>query len=568
MTAQTTLRHPPWHLASLALAWAWASLGSPAVAQEGEAGTQRLEVRVVELAGGRAYVTPGEEAGLRRHDRVRFGKRSLRVVAASAQSALIEVGAAKLRVGQRGLARVRPASDDEVKRLPKPEALARFSGQWPRARLPARDQKPRPIPLGQALVDQGQSELTLWLGGAARAPLSGPAEAIGSGRLRARLRSEPIAALPLFFEVDAAAQKWFAENLDARDGSDSRPPLWVYSLHARYGAAAGTYGAAGRLRYAAQSLGPMDGARLSAPLGAGLSLSAFGGGVPQPLDGSPDFSTQRFGAELLYDNVESELRPRVSLTAHGSHFEDRLDERRLQLRLDLEPGAFHVGGYAQASLFDEDNPWNAAPQELSAAGARGGARLGPVRLGARFDMQRPERSRWLASFFPQDALCIALPAPPSDIAESCHGDEARYLAQADIGLHFERVALRLAFTGSQTKFLPSEQLGALLHLRWLEPLRATGLDASLVVSEGSLMRSAAFTLAPSLSLGATTELSLRYRPAIARYTADVGYFIEHGLGTGLRLMPTADIDFSIDADFVTGRDVDMVLIQALCSARL
>jgi len=82
------------------------------------------------------------------------------------------------------------------------------------------------------------------------------------------------------------------------------------------------------------------------------------------------------------------------------------------------------------------------------------------------------------------------------------------------------------------------------------------------------MRSAALTLAPSLSLAATTELSLRYRPAIARYTADVGYFIEHGIGAGLRLMPTADLDFGLDADFVTGRDIDMVMIQALCSARL
>ena len=52
----------------------------------------------------------------------------------------------------------------------------------------------------------------------------------------ARVHAEPIQA-PLMIDVDLTLQRWFAGNLDARAGRDTRPLLW---LRAAAGGAAAT----------------------------------------------------------------------------------------------------------------------------------------------------------------------------------------------------------------------------------------------------------------------------------------------------------------------------------------
>src|SRR6185369_3872102 len=115
----------------------------------------------------------------------------------------------------------------------------------------------------------------LTLGGGAVLPL-GAGSSIGRAELDARVHGEPILGVPFAFDVDLSLARWFAANLGAREGGDARPLLWVREALMSYGAG-GFYAGLGRMRYAASTLGTLDGTRLVAPIGEGASIGAFGG---------------------------------------------------------------------------------------------------------------------------------------------------------------------------------------------------------------------------------------------------------------------------------------------------
>ena len=63
------------------------------------------------------------------------------------------------------------------------------------------------------------------------------------------------------------------------------------------------------------------------------------------------------------------------------------------------------------------------------------------------------------------------------------------------------------------------------------------------------------------------DVSLHYRPALTRYQADTSTFLEHTVGTSLLFMPGADLDLSLNVDAVTGRDIDVLLVQSFLTWR-
>lgn len=527
-----------------------------------------IKVRVTEVAGRRAYVAPGSQAGLRRGDRVLIGRRRFKVIAASAESALIATRGRRLKVGQRGRARVRTESDDTVERLPPPSELASFRGQWPDATLPASEQAPKHVPLTRHAARRGRVRASLTAGGVARLPLEDGPFPLARGMLRGRVRAQPVMGLPLLFEADAALQIWIADDLAQRAGRDSRPLGRLYALNGRYGERGGFNATLGRLRYAASGVGTLDGVRVEAPVLDTLTVAAFGGLVPSPLDGVPATETSRFGAEVVYEAADADLRPRISATLHGSRYRGQLDERRLLLQADVYPADGYGGAYALLSRFDEDNPWGAPMTEVTAAGAHAGVRLDSYHVGARLDMQRPERSLWLADFLPPGWLCIARAAPASDQTETCFGDEARYLGQLDTGLTFETVAVDVGLTASRTARRNADQYGGFAHLR-INPLgHGFRMDVTGSASEGAVIRTVALTLAPGLRIGERLDINLRYRPAITNYRADVDTFFEQTFGAGLLYTPTAAFDVGLDIDTIHGRDVKLLLIQLLTNWRI
>jgi hypothetical protein len=408
----------------------------------------------------------------------------------------------------------------------------------------------------------------LSLGGAGIVPLSGNGEPIGRSELRARLHYEPLEDLPTALDADVAAQLWFAGDLDARAGRDSQPPARVRELALSHGHERALFAALGRLRYASRALGMLDGAKVQAAVGPGLLLGAFGGFVPDPIDGSPAADASRFGAEVGWEDLSLASRPRAVLSAHGSRFEGDFDERRLNAFVDMFPGAHRLGAHAELSIHGADNPWNAPAQELSAAGADVGLRFGNVDLGARLDMQRPERSRWLASFVPLQWLCVTQTPDVAGDPEPCYGDETRYLASADAGVRFGQLALHAGTTASTSNRGDTDQLGGFVGATVLRVVDELRIDTSLMASTGSLLR----TYAGSLGLGmpfahGVVDVSLRYRPAWTRYVADTGPFLEHGVGAHLDIAPAGELSFGLDADAITGRDLDVLLLQALLTYR-
>ena len=63
-----------------------------------------LAVKVVEIAGGRAYLAPGQAAGVGLGSVVVFRNRRYRVVGATDSNAVVEMNARELRVGMSGRA--------------------------------------------------------------------------------------------------------------------------------------------------------------------------------------------------------------------------------------------------------------------------------------------------------------------------------------------------------------------------------------------------------------------------------------------------------------------------------
>lgn len=530
-------------------------------------GRRMVRVTVSEVAGRRAYVTPGARAGVRRGDSVVIKRRRFKVLAASSESALIAIRGKRLKVGQRGRVRVRPERTDSVVRLPPPPALDSFRGQWAEATLPASEQTPEHVPLTRSAARRGRVRATLTAAGVARLPLEDGPFPLARGTLRGRVRARPLMDVPLLLEADAAMQVWIADDLEQRAGRSSRPLGRVYALSGRYGERGAFNATLGRLRYAASGLGVLDGLRVEAPIVESLTVAAFGGLVPSPLDGVPDTETSRFGIEAIYEASSADWRPRISATLHGSRYRGRLDERRLLLQADVYPETGYAGGYALLSRLGDNNPWNAPTTEVTAAGGHAGVRLDAYHLGVRLDMQRPERSLWLADFLPAGFLCIAR-ATASNTSETCFGDEARFLGQLDTGLTFERLAVNVGLTASRTEHRAADQYGAFAHMR-LNPLQqGVRADVTVSASEGAVIRTMAVTLAPGIRLGDTLDVSLRYRPAITRYRADVDTFLEHTLGASALLTPGGAFDISLDIDTVVGRDVRLLLIQLMTNWRI
>lgn len=338
-----------------------------------------VEVTVAEIAGTKAYLRPGASAGVRRGSKVVFDRHEYEVVLATASYAIVDLDRHPLREEQKGRATVTEEREEQAAPLKRPRPMAAFDGVWPPADAPADAQRPRPVPLGETARDRRFDVRFTTVAGAVL-PLGSRGRFLGRGELVARVHAEPFSA-PVAFDLDASLQQWIGPGVDARAGSQARPLVRVRELLVGYGAAPGFYGGIGRMRYAASTLGALDGARVRTGLGAGFSVGAFGGMLPNPLSAAPSLAAARFGVEATYSAPEAGARPEAALVAHGSTFDGRLDERRLSGVFALFPGSSRFGGHFELSSFESGNPWNAAPLELTAGGVDASVRSGAFEVG-------------------------------------------------------------------------------------------------------------------------------------------------------------------------------------------
>lgn len=526
---------------------------------------RRVPVRVLEIAGDQAYLSAGVDKGVRVGSRVRFDGLEYRVQRATRSFAV--VSARKLHVGDRGTVE-QSAAERANDKLRAPRALDAFAGQWPAAVKPASTQEVKRVPLGHVRDDAGAVEGSLTASGAVFAPLDGKTEVAGRGELRGVLRISPVPDVPLVLAADVAVQRWFGRYATGVARGDPRPFLRVRELMLSLGQRGGYRAELGRVRYAAENLGPLDGARFEAARWGALRVSAFGGLLPDPIDGRFDRGAGRFGLEL---NVrgDSAVRPELTMVAHGSVFDGKVDEQRLFASARLFPGDHHLSAYAEAAAYDEDNPWQRPRFDLTAAGADADLRFARARVGARFDMRTPERSNWLASALPATWLCASSSAlVPNAVCTG--GADRRYVAQAFAGFDLRTATLDVggSWAGSSEPALGRDVLGhATLRSTRIRERYDLALGASY--ETGTLLRTNA-ALRAEAGVGSRDDrvhLSVYYRPAYRRYEASIDALVEHGLGLGLHGAPNDALSIDVFADARLG-DVPLALVMLLLGYRL
>ena len=527
---------------------------------------QRVRIRVVDIAGGQAYLSPGSERGLRVGTQVTFGRRHLRVVGLTSSYAVVALDDHPLRVGARGVARVSPQRTESGEHTPPPP-LSAYRGIWPDAQPPAVGAEVEHVAIAGALGRTRQLMVGVSARGSAFIPLRGTSRGpIGRAALRVRVSAQPFADVPLRIDADAAVQLFVGDGYRG-EAAASRPNLRVRQLQISYGQQQDFYAALGRLRYAAATLGQLDGLRVQTPRLGPLTVAAFGGFVPDPRTGEPAFDVGRFGLEVTLQDLESELRPVVSVVGHGSVYGGEIDERRVSASFHLYPGESHIGGHVEVSAFDADNPFGAEEVEVTAASLGTTLRFGVLRVGARGSMRQPARSKWLAALYPASFLCTPLPDPGGG-GDLCDGlYDMRVSGTADVGVEVDDVAVTGGATvlqiGTQGDF---EQYAGFAAFRWARILGYGHLDVSLMAASGAVLE----TLAARATLGieivpSVLDISLRYRPAVSRYTADIDPFAEHLFGGRLLVRPVPDLEFVLNADGLVGRQMDAFIIQLATS---
>lgn len=519
-----------------------------------------VEVTVVEVAGAQAYLRPGAGGGVHRGATVVLNRRAYAVVQTTESFAVIEVGHDPPHELDKGRASAVAPETDKVVELPPPRPLSTWKHAWQAQLAPASLQRPRFVPLG-AVVEQGRRwEVRLTATGGALVPLGARGSTIARAELGARIHAEPFAA-PAALDLDASLQRWFALNLDARAGAGARPALYVRELMASY-AAGGFFAGLGRMRYAASTLGTLDGARAAAPLGAGVSIGAFGGLLPDPESGAFSARAERFGVEARYARPEVAWRPEAALVVHGSTFQGHLDERRVSGMLGLYPGASRLAAFFEVSAFDADNPWKAKPVELTMAGLDGSFRTGAFELNGHVDLRTPERSRWLGAALPLSWFCRTVPAPGGpDLCAG--GTSTRVYGTVDAAVVLERASLIVGASAMRDGTDPEapKMTGAFASGRVVKLAKIGRVEASGSYSRATYVDMWGGTVGPGIAIfSEALDVSAYYRRTILRYRSDPATLVQQAVGGTIMAIPSSTMALTLQGEAMVGRDTPALVL--------
>lgn len=325
------------------------------------------DVKVVDASGDVVFIDAGSADGLRAGAKVMFGGVESVVIETNAHTASVR---AVVPIGTAGVIDVVAAKD--------PRPASTFVAQWPDPDPPARHQSVKAIATPQKID----------------IALIGTAYAVGKGDSASEARIvasfDNLTELPLGADLDASA-RWYSTGANKQ----AHTPLMVRALQVRYGAADDPTLMVGRLRYAATSLGMLDGGRAAVHLG-NLELAAFGGLVPDPVSGKPTSDASRFGVEAILS------RPgfRGSATIYGSTWQGAIDERRLALNADSWYHRFHASSWLELQQFSDDNPWLSSGVHITGVGTSVTWRDRNYYASADLSYLTPELSLRLAAALP------------------------------------------------------------------------------------------------------------------------------------------------------------------------
>jgi hypothetical protein len=523
-----------------------------------------LRSKIVEIAGGRAYLAVGADDRIRVGDSVSVAGQRFTIVAVNRSTSAFELRQTRLKLGQPVSVSVgasEPTTEAVARARPTP--LEHYQGSEFAGARPAETQHPVFVPLG-VLRDTHVNYALLLADYALTAPLGGGGAAIGRTRLRGRLHWE-LTQAPLSFDLDAFTELWHAADLSLRRNNPSRPLLNVRQLEVGYHGDL-LQAAGGRLRYAAATTGQLDGVRLSAELAPGLSLAAFGGTPADPLNGGLATDASRFGSEVLWRG-RAPWQPQASLTLQGSSFQGSLDERRLLAQFQAFPKSGRIGARAEVQSFDRNNAWGASATELTALGADAAvAVLDSLQVSAAIDMARPERSRWLAAYLPAGFFCVATPQAGLEATELCEGGDRRYSGALGARLQQPSWVVSAGAQAATTERAEAENYGGFVAVRALPDLTrvpGTWLEAGASAQQGTFIDRTALDVSLGTRLASDAlDAAVYYQPARARYRAGAEAFVEHGLGTRLWWSTGGTVDVQGSADWRTSADASVLFLYA------
>ncbi|HEU4731302.1 MAG TPA: hypothetical protein VFT22_25585 [Kofleriaceae bacterium] len=530
----------PRRSATLALALALAPASAAA---------EPVAVKVVDVAGGAAYLAPGRAAGIAPGTKIRLRGVEVTVVEVTEKTAMVRIDGARIAIGDAGTADVTPGAPGTIRRLDRPRPPEAFAGQWRDPVLPASQQRPEAVPLGSARGPGSGAHVTVVghaFGVVARPASGADAEArVIAGFDLARER-------PLAAELDVA-QRWFSDGFDRR----THTPVLVRAAELRYGDAVDPRLAVGRIRSAAASVGMLDGGRASARIGT-LEIAAFGGLVPDPLSGKPDTSAARFGAELTYDAPDRAWQPRIGIAAHGSTWDGELDERRLSVDASAARGALALSGWSELEAFAADNPWGARSVELTGAGVTAQWRRRGAYAGVDLTYLLPERSLRLAAALPPEWLCTLAPGMA---AERCASGDWWGSATASAGTRTARWSLDGVVTlgDSHGQYRGLDRSGFVHGELRAGPAR---LLAGLAGGQSSFSSWTAGEVGAAYVPDHALDVAVTYRPELLDYVASTGPQLLHSMIADARLALSTVFDLAVSVVGTTGGDRDALAALA------
>jgi hypothetical protein len=515
------------------------------------AAAEPVAVKVVDVAGGAAYVSPGRAAGIVPGTKIRLHGVEAVVVEVTEKTAMVRIGSARVAIGDPGTADVTPGAASPARQLDKPRPPEAFSGQWNDPVLPASQQHPGAVPLGAAGAP-GAAHVTVI--GHAFGAVARPASA-ADAEARVIAAFDVMNDRPLAADLDVAG-RWFSDGFDR----NTRTPVLVRAAQLRYGDPSDPRLAVGRIRSAAASVGMLDGGRASARVGA-LEVAAFGGIVPDPLSGKPDTGAARFGGELTYDAEDAAWQPRVAVAAHGSTWNGAVDERRLSLDASAGRGALWLAGWGELEAFAADNPWGARSVELTGAGATAQWRRHGTYAGVDVTFLRPERSLRLAALLPPEWLCTLVPRAGVAAADGCASGDWWGSATASFGTRTARWALDGVATlgDSHGQYRGLDRSG---YLHGELRAGATRLLAGVAGGQSSFASWTAGELGVAYAPRHTFDVTLTYRPELLDYVESNGPQLLHSVIADARIALSTAFDLALSAIGTTGADRDALALLA------
>lgn len=515
----------------------------------------RVQIRVIEVAGDTAYLTPGRAAGLVPGTKVTLRGSEWVVAEATETTAAVRLGKRRLAAGDAGTAAVTPGGEVTARSLPAPRPPELFVGQWAEPVLPASTQDPAAVALGSGRP-AGRAHVAV-IGRAFG--VANTDERAGDVEGRVIASFDVLPDRPLAVDLDVAG-RLFSDGYDKR----TRTPAFVRAAQVRYGDAADPRFALGRLRYAASSLGMLDGGRAAVRVG-NVQLGAFGGLVPDPLSGKPDTGAARFGGELVYDAATTAWQPRIAVAAHGSTWSGELDERRLSVVGSASRDAWWFDGWAEAQAFASTNPWGASAVELTGAGATAQWRERGRHLGIDINFLRPERSLRLAAALPPEWLCT-LTSEVGDTSTTCVGGDWWSSATASAGMRTARWAVdAIGSVGtSQGVYRGLDSSGYVRGELRAGPAR---VEAAVSGGKASFASWTAAELGGGYAPSRRLDVSARYRPELLDYVASTGPALLHSVVTDGRYAASTSLDLALSAIATHGADRDALAVLAIIAWR-